>query len=202
LDGFSDNKKFYEHKMNAERKTVIDQNSWLYKIATNEKFVKIARSYFGSQGCSLFYADYWHTVPTDSDRIASQVWHRDSEDSRLLKVFIYLNDIKEDNGCFEFLKKTSKGLKYGDLEPHFKVSQSVRATKDTNKFISENEQLVFKGIANKFDVIFCDTTGFHRGGFVKIGNRKLVNLIYVSNNCPHIYYLLKNKTNKMEKFTF
>ena len=202
LDGFSNIKKFYEHKMNAERRTVLDQKSWLYKIASDEKIVKIAQAYFGNQGCSLFYADYWHTVPTDQERIASQVWHRDSEDSRLLKVFIYLNDVDENNGCLEFVSKTSNGLEYSNLEPRFRITKSVRATQATNEFITKNKQLLVKGIVKKNDVIFCDTTGFHRGGFIKEGNRKLINLIYVSNNCPHVYYLVKNKSKKMETINF
>jgi hypothetical protein len=44
--------------------------------------------------------------PTDEEAKESQLWHRDAEDRRLIKVFIYLNDVGSQNGPFCYIPKT------------------------------------------------------------------------------------------------
>ena len=50
--------------------------------------------------------------PPTSDRIHSQRWHRDFDDSHLLKVFLYLVDVDEQTGPFEFVAGSARG-RYG-----------------------------------------------------------------------------------------
>ncbi len=41
--------------------------------------------------------------PEAIDRVASQRWHRDYNDKHLLKVFLYMSDVDEAAGPFEYV---------------------------------------------------------------------------------------------------
>ena len=53
----------------------------------------------------LEYVDVWYSVPqpADAERVASQRWHRDYDDQHLLKAFLYLVDVDEETGPFEYV---------------------------------------------------------------------------------------------------
>ena len=156
------------------------------QMALHHKFRTLATAYFQQQP-QLFYCDYWHTVVGgQSQRVASQNWHRDLEDKRLLKVFIYFNDIAADNGAFQYVQESALALKYGKKYPH-QLSHSIYGA-EMNQFIeSELPDKIFTGVAEKYTIIFADTTGFHRGGFAKSGERKLFHFFYTSAKTPHVF---------------
>ena len=78
----------------------------------------IANTYHGFWS-KLQYLDFWYTppVPADTPRRVSQHWHRDYDDRHLLKVFIYLVDVDDDTGPFEFIPGSEPGGPYGELWP-------------------------------------------------------------------------------------
>jgi hypothetical protein len=41
----------------------------------------------------------------DGQQIETRLWHIDGEDRRILKVIVYLNDVNEDNGPFEYVPR-------------------------------------------------------------------------------------------------
>ena len=47
-----------------------------------------------------------------STRVSSQRWHRDYNDERLVKVFIYLTDVDEDTGPLEYVPGSTLGGEY------------------------------------------------------------------------------------------
>src|SRR5690606_34863119 len=55
-------------------------------------------------------ASIWHNrvVPAENARLYSQQWHRDYNDQLIMKMFIYLNDVDEGTGPFEYLKGSHK----------------------------------------------------------------------------------------------
>ena len=59
----------------------------------------------------LEYVDFWYSVPVEADsgRIQSQRWHRDFDDRHLLKAFLYLVDVDEETGPFEFVAGARPG---------------------------------------------------------------------------------------------
>jgi hypothetical protein len=52
---------------------------------------------------------------------------------------------------------------------------------------SELSAQIFTGVAEKYTIIFADTTGFHRGGFAHQGERKLFHFFYTSAQSPHVF---------------
>ena len=56
-------------------------------------------------------------MPEGSEAVSSQRWHRDPEDRKLCKVFIYLNDVDENAGHFTYVKGSHYLGKWGKLFP-------------------------------------------------------------------------------------
>ena len=62
------------------------------------------------------YVNIWCSVPQPAaaERISSQRWHRDYNDKHLLKVFLYLVDVDEDMGPFQYVAGSQPGGPYAD----------------------------------------------------------------------------------------
>jgi hypothetical protein len=150
---------------------------WL-RIGISDTSLGIVNAYRGLQ-TRLFYLDNWFTRPYagSDERIASQRWHRDPEEEHVVKVFLYLSDVTEDAGPFEYLKRSQPGNRYGHLWPWGEGN-----TKPTDEEMAAaapvEDQAAMTGPAGT--MIFCDTSGFHRGGFAKTAPRVLSIWSYVS----------------------
>ena len=67
----------------------------------------------------LEYVDVWYSVPQpeDASRVSSQLWHRDYNDKHLLKAFLYLVDVDEEMGPFQYIPGSHPGGQYADAWP-------------------------------------------------------------------------------------
>jgi hypothetical protein len=104
------------------------------------------------------------TVLTSADAKFSQRWHRDPEDKRLLKIFIYLSDVEEEGaGPFMYVRGSNEGGKYRNLFPQQFPQGSYPDTAALESAVNPADMVKCFGKAGT--VIFCDTSGLHRGGF-------------------------------------
>ncbi len=88
----------------------------------------------------------------------SRLWHIDQEDRKILKVIIYLNDVSEDDGPFQYISKSLTS----------KIAQALKYTSGyiqdqiMQKFVSSEIYKSCTGISST--VIIADTASiFHRG---------------------------------------
>jgi Phytanoyl-CoA dioxygenase (PhyH) len=106
LKNYSDYKK-NEYTIHATINQMVQQPEILL-WGLEERILRIAESYFGLpvayQGAYL-RRDFVNQVETQS-----RLWHIDTEDRQVFKVIIYLHDMHEDNGPFQYIPKdiTSK----------------------------------------------------------------------------------------------
>src|SRR6266545_1561174 len=77
----------------------------LLKLALDRKLLEIVSGYLGLWPC-LHSVGAWLNYPTDDPAALSQLWHRDPEDLKLIKVFIYLSDVGEQSGPFTYIPET------------------------------------------------------------------------------------------------
>lgn len=151
--------------------------SILFRKGLSTNLGNIATAYY-KEPALLRYADYWLSMPVPStERNYSQNWHRDPEDQRILKVFVYLNDVTEMNGAFEYVKGSHLTGPFNSIFPYdsdhpnnYPVEQELRSLIPPEAFTC-NE-------GKKGTVIICDTHGFHRGGYCKTGDRWLMTYMY------------------------
>ena len=149
-----------------------DAESPLVRLALDKKLLEIVSLYLGLWP-RLHALEAWLNFPTAGEPMKSQLWHRDPEDLRLVKVFIYLVDVDENCGPFCYIPET---------HPF-----STGAAKVTRRRITDEQMrvafaperwLTCTGPANT--MILADTVGYHRGGRSTKGNRIVISLIYTS----------------------
>jgi hypothetical protein len=149
---------------------------WL-RLGLNKRLLDVANTYLG-MWTKLEYIDVWYTPPADeSERKSSQRWHRDFNDRHLLKAFLYLVDVDEETGPFEYVPRSAPGSELDHLWPWRPLGDNYPPDDELAAKI-EGKSISF--VAPKGTVIFCNTSGFHRGGFASGKPRALATVTYSS----------------------
>jgi hypothetical protein len=157
--------------------TLAADDPWL-QLGISDRMLDVVNSYFGLWS-KLTYVDLWYTPPVAKagvERVSSQRWHRDYNDARLVKVFIYLTDIHEDTGPLEFVPGSALGGEYEDVWKWRPVSNDLYPPQEEfDERIPKSEQMALTGPEGS--MVFANTSGFHRGGYAT-GERPRVMAVY------------------------
>jgi hypothetical protein len=151
---------------------------------------------------TFYYLALNVTAPVgDAAPVASQRWHRDPEDKRMLKMFIYLNDVDLEAGPFMFLKGSQYGGRYGDVFPQKPPQGVYPDATELEKLIDTKDIHVCTGKAGA--VIFADTSGLHKGGYAKTKQRIMFTGGFYSVGCvwPLLFTKSKSFDADLKKFT-
>lgn len=113
---------------------------------------------------------------SDGVQSGTRHWHLDFEDNRMVKVIVYLSDVKQKNGPFEYIEK-----KHGPVAslPEYKNGRVMDAEMD--KYVSTDCKVSCTG--NRGTVLIADTaTLWHRGATPEpgAGDRKATFFTYMS----------------------
>jgi hypothetical protein len=154
-------------------------NLWL-QLSLSSRLLDVVNGY-RAEPAHLIDFDNWYTIPDpDADmRVKSQQWHRDPWDEHITKVFVYFSDVDADAGPFEYVPGSAPGSRYGDLWP-WQPEGVYPPQEEFEATIPQSEWLTATGPAGT--VIFCDTSGFHRGGWAKLKPRVLSVQTYVGSS--------------------
>jgi hypothetical protein len=152
------------------------EDPWL-RLGVNPRLLDLANAYL-QMWSKLEYVDVWYTAPAGTgERRASQRWHRDFNDRHLLKAFLYLVDVDEDTGPFEYVPRSAPGGEFEQLWPWRPLGENYPPEEEFAKRVNGRS---VKFAAPKGTIIFCNTSGFHRGGFAKAKPRLLATLTWDS----------------------
>ncbi len=151
---------------------------WFRAVASH-RLLDLANTYLGMWS-KLEYVDVWYSVPqpAEAQRISSQRWHRDYNDKHLLKVFLYLVDVDEEMGPFQYVPGSQPGGPYAHAWPWQPLGQNYPTEEELEALIPASSIKAFT--APKGTLIFCNTAGFHRGGFSTTDPRVLATATYSS----------------------
>ena len=153
----------------------IPAHNPLLKVALDPKLLEIVAAYLGMWP-SLHSVGAWLNYPTDAPAASSQLWHHDPEDLKILKVFIYLNEVKEENGPFTYIPGTHPfGSKVAAAKEH---KTKAAADDEISRVFGPGTWRVCTGPAQT--MILADTLGYHRGGKPSAGTRLLITFTYTS----------------------
>jgi hypothetical protein len=135
---------------------------WL-RLGTNRRLLDVANAYL-EMWSKLEYVDLWYTPPAggEEERRSSQRWHRDFNDRHLLKAFIYLVDVDDETGPFEYVPRSAPGGELDSLWPWRPLGENYPPQ---DEFAERIDGRAVTFTAPKGTIIFCNTCGFHRGGF-------------------------------------
>jgi Phytanoyl-CoA dioxygenase (PhyH) len=149
---------------------------WL-RLGTNSRLLDVANTYLGLWS-KLEYVDVWYTPPAgEEERRSSQRWHRDFNDRHLLKAFIYLVDVDEETGPFEYVPGSAAGGDFDSVWPWRPLGDNYPPE---DEFAERVDGRAVTFTAPKGTIIFCNTSGFHRGGFATGKPRVLATLTWDS----------------------
>ena len=149
-----------------------------FRACASHRMLDVANSYLGLWS-KLEYVDLWYSrpQPEEVDRVSSQRWHRDFNDRRLVKTFLYLVDVDEGTGPFQYVAGSAPGGARGDLWPWRPLGQNYPPEDELERRISDGARVF---TAPKGTLLFCNTAGFHRGGFATEKPRVLATATYSS----------------------
>ena len=168
-------KEFLVRKYSWDVELGLD-DPWL-RLGTNPRLLDLANAYLGMWS-KLEYVDVWYTAPAGGDeRKSSQRWHRDFNDRHLLKAFVYLVDVDEDTGPFEYVPRSAPGGELERLWPWRPLGENYPPEDEFAESVN-GRSVTFT--APKGTIIFCNTSGFHRGGFARRKARLLATLTWDS----------------------
>lgn len=126
----------------------------LINLSLNESLLRTISSYLGSAGF-LEYVLLTYSTPMKSELKSSQLWHKDHDNDRMIKFFIYLSDVETtSDGPFTLLPKTEnveiknsffpKHLSDEKIGPHIKNKIEITGKKWTS-FLVDTSQCYHMG---------------------------------------------------------
>jgi len=131
----------------------------IFTWGLQQRLLDIVENYLGLpvayDGLNLFY-----TI-ADGRQAGSRKWHRDREDRRMIKIAVYCNDVDDNGGPLQVLRR---GVISSDLEGSFRypVLSQEQLTELLGRPPTDDEVITCKGQLGT--VIFCDTARqYHRG---------------------------------------
>jgi len=150
-----------------------------FRACVSHRMLDLANSYL-RMWSKLEYLDVWYSVPQPAtgERISSQLWHRDYNDKHLLKAFLHLVDVDEDMGPFQYVPGSQPGGRHADAWPWSPLGQNYPSEEELEERIPASDVRTFTG--PKASLLFCNTAGFHRGGFSTSAPRVLATVTYSS----------------------
>lgn len=166
----------------------FDANSTWNKIASHSNLQQFSDAYFGMKGTQMRYYNIWKHEASAAKPKGSQLWHRDREDLKILKVFVCIEDVDEFNGPFTYAPGTHLE---GDVK---REPKSFKEPDGTNRTTDEMMEAVvpkekwIRALGKKGTIVFADTHGYHKGGEVLKNYRLLFTCMYVSPSCGRVYF--------------
>jgi hypothetical protein len=159
------------HNPNILRKDDFKKYPEILKFAMNEKILKIVSDYLGMSP-QITQIQLWLTPPNDT-LISSQVFHIDSDDMKIVKLFVNCNDVDSDSGPFTFYSKpdTKKFKEFHSIDYHDRYPdefvERVLSSESSKEFLD-------KGSAILVDTANC----LHFGGRGNKKERLVFNVTY------------------------
>lgn len=158
--------------------SVISRNHPLVRFCHSPEIQNTLKVFFKEKP-RLTAMDYWTTLPAVQETLTgSQRWHRDHEDQKLVKIFVYLSDVDAASGPTEYIEGSFyRGLQ--DIIPPkraFVLGDYLNEAELSQRGLLQYRRYL---IGLKWTIFFVNTSGIHRGGFGK-KERAMINITFTS----------------------
>lgn len=162
---------------------VKDLENIFVRLALLPLVLEIVSAYFKMFARIRFFSGGLTSPVTEGeDAKESQRWHRDPGVGKICKVFLYLTDVDESSGPFMYVPKSQPGGELKKLLPHRYFGNGSFYPRDG----AVETELKKRGLANAVKIckgragtiIFCNTTGLHKGGYATSKERLMFTALY------------------------
>ena len=181
-------KEYIIMQRGAQARPVIAWDDPWLQVGLLPRVLDVVNSYLGLYA-KLMYVDLWDTIALDRERklIGSQQWHRDPDDVRLVKIFLYFTDVDAGAGPLHYIPESRRGDKYGGLWPLKIPGSNYPPAEELERAIPPSQWQVCAHPAGT--LVFVDTTGFHMGGRATTTNRVFATWEYASHAAFGRYFV-------------
>ncbi|ABA20369.1 conserved hypothetical protein [Trichormus variabilis ATCC 29413] len=167
----------------------IREHSSIFFWGLQERLLNIVENYLGLS--VAYHGAYFRRDINNQVRKKSRLWHLDKEDRKMLKIIIYLNDVNEDGGPFEYIPKSltshiSKSLKYDDTYIKDETMDQVVSSSYWQPCTGKSGAVIFVDTANIF----------HRGKLPLSSDRLSIFFDYTTRQPKHPFYCKSSLSNK------
>ncbi len=153
------------------RAKTVDLANPFVQVALSPQVVGIANGYM-DMFSKFFMYNLNLVIPVgDANPISSQRWHRDPEDKKLCKIFIYLNDVDAETGPLSYFPQSHADGKWGMKFPQVAPQGSIDIPEQDVERLAAKDRGIAVATGRAGTVIFGDTAGIHRGGYAKSRER-------------------------------
>lgn len=136
-------------------------------LANDPSILQIVQGFLGAKP-TISNINMWWSFGGRKQAEHAQLFHRDMDDWRFCKLFVYLTDVSEKSGPHIYVQNTSQSSKYRKIRRYSDVEIE-------NAFGKEN---VLKFTGEKGSAFIVDTYGFHKGLLPESENRLLLQIQY------------------------
>lgn len=160
---------------------MLEASNPLLRVGLSAAMLNVVNGYLGLWS-KLVYTDAWHTIPVDiGRRVGSQSWHRDPEDRKMIKAYLYCADVDAGAGPMEYIPGSALGGRYAHLwpwKPRGTHAERYPSEEEVARHVPPSEWVLCTG--SEGTVVFCDTDGLHRGGISRTSARLLATWTFVT----------------------
>jgi hypothetical protein len=178
------NKLFEFNRADYGRALSLDEPC--IKIGLRQEVLDVAGAYLGTAPKMRSAVSWVHVpmFPSLYPRQASQQWHRDQEDGRIFKLFTLFSDVDIDTGPFEYIPESTPGGRYAGV---WDFNYSTGGTGypppgHVEKLVPPEDRYI--AVAKRGSLVFVDTCGLHRGGYVTLKPRVATQTTYLRPTAP------------------
>jgi len=168
--------KKYLHRADLS-KTSTQSLKILYDYVTNEYFLNIASQYFGEKPLLVELKVLVSPPSTNTNLEGSQLWHSDFSDTKLLKIFIFLEEVDFDSGPLELISKEDTK----ELLSSYDYRWGVVGVSHNDSIVPDNSYKINSMTGDKHTIVLVDTVAcLHRGSRNCKKTRKILYATYSS----------------------
>lgn len=184
---------------------VLELSNPFMQLALSEQVLSVVNGYMDMYS-KFFYSSLDLTLPVGESSlpVRSQNWHRDPEDLKMCKMFLYLTNVDKIAGPFTYVSSSQYGGKWNAIAPQKPPKGSYPPDGLVERQVSSKDVKTCTGKAGT--IIFADTAGLHRGGYASGQERLMFTAEYSSKASlrPIRYQYLKHfevsSLNRMARF--
>jgi len=160
-------KKDYFFDLWDQGQPLLTMNDPFVRLVLDDTVIQIANAYF--EMYTRFYGlkgVQTTVMASGAKQTQSQLWHRDPDDKKLCKMFLYLNDVDEGTGPLHYVAESHPGAQFNEAFPQllpFAPGSGRVSDDDVGRVIPKKNIKTCIGKAGT--IIFADTAGLHKGGY-------------------------------------
>ncbi len=161
--------------IDMEANVILAKYPELFFLCLSKRILNLVESYLGMR--SAYHGVALRRSLNDGLEIGPRLWHKDCEDFHVVRIIVYLNDVTEGGGPFEYLPRTY-GLNYSQL----KTVGGRLTNEDMLKIVPEIKMRPCYGKAGT--VIICDSANTFHHEKLQVTQQRSVAMYGFSSRLP------------------